>query len=316
LESFLKLLAIPLLFFQYMRSPRGQPVLLAFVGSVALLMAVSWLIHFFPQLPIHRKDFGVPAHDRILLSEVFVICAFCLAPLVIDAWQAGARWRALMFATLIGAWLLNVVYVTTARSAVVVILALALALGWRHATWRGIRVACIVAFVLGMSAWSLSHQIRERIGGIATEIGATLPSGDYTSAYSRVMFWIQSVELIRERPILGHGTGSIRAAFRRVAPDPVSAASNPHNQIFATGIQLGAVGIAALLALWLAHLLVFRGHGLVCWFGLVMVVQNIVASLFNSHLFDFGQGWFYVFGVGVLGGIAMREPTLAVPPEA
>src|SRR6185295_18517719 len=82
------------------------------------------------QLPIHRKDFGVPAHDRILLSEVFVICAFCLAPLVIDAWQAGARWRALMFATLIGAWLLNVVYVTTARSAVVVMLALALALGW------------------------------------------------------------------------------------------------------------------------------------------------------------------------------------------
>ncbi|MGZ8372511.1 MAG: O-antigen ligase family protein, partial [Rhodoplanes sp.] len=38
----------------------------------------------------------------------------------------------------------------------------------------------------------------------------------------------------------------------------------------------------------------------------VVVVQNIVSSLFNSHLFDFTQGWTYVFGVGVLGGLVMR----------
>jgi O-antigen ligase len=43
-----------------------------------------------------------------------------------------------------------------------------------------------------------------------------------------------------------------------------------------------------------------------------VVAQNIVSSLFNSHLFDFNQGWFYVFGVGVLGGTVLnlraREP--------
>jgi len=36
-------------------------------------------------------------------------------------------------------------------------------------------------------------------------------------------------------------------------------------------------------------------------------VQNIVSCLFNSHLFDFTQGWLYVFGVGVTGGMALRE---------
>ncbi len=41
---------------------------------------------------------------------------------------------------------------------------------------------------------------------------------------------------------------------------------------------------------------------LVAWFGLVVVVQNIIGSLFNSHLFDFTQGWAYVFGVGVAAG--------------
>ena len=49
------------------------------------------------------------------------------------------------------------------------------------------------------------------------------------------------------------------------------------------------------------------GPGLVAWFVLVIVLQNVISSLFNSHLFDFFHGWFYVFGVGVLGGMALRR---------
>jgi hypothetical protein len=45
---------------------------------------------------------------------------------------------------------------------------------------------------------------------------------------------------------------------------------------------------------------------LIAWIGLVIVVQNIVGSLFNSHLFDFAQGWSYVIGVGVAGGAVSR----------
>jgi O-antigen ligase len=33
----------------------------------------------------------------------------------------------------------------------------------------------------------------------------------------------------------------------------------------------------------------------------------VVSSLFNSHLFDFTQGWIYVFGVGVAGGMILRR---------
>jgi hypothetical protein len=67
------------------------------------------------------------------------------------------------------------------------------------------------------------------------------------------------------------------------------------------------------LAMWIAHLLLFRGDGLVSWIGLVAVVQNVVGSLFNSHLSDFTQGWIYVFAVGALGGMVLRQ---AAPPQA
>ena len=39
----------------------------------------------------------------------------------------------------------------------------------------------------------------------------------------------------------------------------------------------------------------------------MVVTQNIVTSLFNSHLFDFTAGWTYVFGVGVAGGMVLRQ---------
>jgi len=58
--------------------------------------------------------------------------------------------------------------------------------------------------------------------------------------------------------------------------------------------------------MWLVHLLLFRGDDLASWIGLLVVVQNVVSSLFNSHLFDFHEGWMYVLGVGVAGGMVAR----------
>ncbi len=66
-------------------------------------------------------------------------------------------------------------------------------------------------------------------------------------------------------------------------PAPRAATTNPHNQTFAVAIQLGLIGAAVLWAMWIAHLLLFRGGGLAAWIGLLVVVQNIVGSLFNSY---------------------------------
>jgi hypothetical protein len=53
----------------------------------------------------------------------------------------------------------------------------------------------------------------------------------------------------------------------------------------------------------------FRGTSLSSWIGLLVVVQNVVSSLLNSHLFDFHEGWMYVLGVGVAGGAALKMRT-------
>ena len=82
---------------------------------------------------------------------------------------------------------------------------------------------------------------------------------------------------------------------------------NPHNQTLNVAVQWGVIGIVALYAMWLLHLSLFRGEGLAAWIGLMVVAQNILSSLFNSHISDFHEGWMYVLGVGVAGGMVLAE---------
>ena len=55
------------------------------------------------------------------------------------------------------------------------------------------------------------------------------------------------------------------------------------------------VGIAVVVAVVVSFADI-SGDGLVTWIGLLVVVQNFLTSLFNSHLFDFHEGWMYVLG--------------------
>jgi O-antigen ligase len=131
-----------------------------------------------------------------------------------------------------------------------------------------------------------------------------------TSIGLRLEFWQKSLRFISEAPIIGHGTGSLRGLFQRAAtgysdPSKGDIISNPHNQTLNVAVQWGVIGVVLLYAMWLVHLLLFRGEGFVAWLGILVVVQNIFTSLFNSHLFDFHEGWMYVFGVGVAGGMTL-----------
>ena len=115
-------------------------------------------------------------------------------------------------------------------------------------------------------------------------------------------------------------TGRARCAgsssgLQQVIPIPPNGdiISNPHNQTLNVAVQWGTIGVVLLYAMWLVHLLLFRGEGLVAWIGLLVVVQNIFTSLFNSHLFDFHEGWMYVLGVGVAGGMTLAARQRGLP---
>jgi hypothetical protein len=59
--------------------------------------------------------------------------------------------------------------------------------------------------------------------------------------------------------------------------------------------------------MWWQHYRLFRPGSLIAWFGVLVVAQNAISSLLNSHLFDFAEGWIYVVGVGVAGGAMLKS---------
>ena len=173
------------------------------------------------------------------------------------------------------------------------------------------RAAVIVAL------WATSQNLRQRITVISQEVGEHVATGADTSSGARLDFWRYSLRIVSEAPVLGHGTGTIADEFRRHASgSAVITATNPHSQVFTVAIQLGAVGLVILSAMWAVHWLMFTAPGLSAWFGLMVVTQSIISCQFNSHLLDFTQGWLYVFGVGVFGGAVRGRKAERMPGEA
>jgi O-antigen ligase len=309
-SPFAKLLVIPLLFIHFQKSERGLWVFGAFLISCALLLAASLiLVTWHRPFGLRLDTDGIPVKDRIVQSGEFVLCAFGAIYLALDFYRSGRRVLALVLAALAGAFLANVLYIAASRTALVVIPFLLLLLGFRWFGTKGTLALGAGSAALGAIIWISSPYLQERVIGVSKEIHAYEADREVTSSGLRIDYWTKAIGFIKEAPVIGHGTGTIRQLYEKASADLSRdwQTANPHNQTLAVGIQLGIVGILALWALWLSHFLLFRREaGLAAWIGEVVVVQNIVSSLFNSHLIDFTQGWIYVFGVGVAGGMILR----------
>ena len=312
LDSFHKLLVIPLLLIHFRRSERGSWVMIGFLVSCSALLALSWTLLLFPKIPWPIKySVGVPVKDYVAQSAIFTVCIAILIDLALGAWRKTRADIAFVYMLLAVVFLANIFFIAVSRTALFFLPILFLLFGLKRFEWKG-TLGLLVAFVVLIAvAWPFSGFLQQRVGSILQELQIYRTENVRTPIGERLEFWKKSLGFIADAPVIGHGTGTIREQFRRVATgeEGVTAlvAANPHNQTLAVAIQLGFVGTAVLFAMWIAHLLLFRGEGLAAWIGLVVVAQNIVGSLFNSHLFDFTHGWGYVIGVGIAGGIMLRN---------
>jgi hypothetical protein len=316
LDGFLKLVFVPFLLAHFRHSERGTWVILAFLGASIVLLVVSWGLALTPGLSWRGKVVGVPVKDYVSQSGAFLLCAFALLGYALNLWRSGQRQLAAVVAILAAAFVGNIAYVETSRTTLVVGAVLALLFGFWNFGWKGVLGAAVVGGLLAGAFWASSAYLRDRVTHAIEEVRLYRTEHAALSSGLRLEFWSKSIDAVVKSPVIGNGTGSI--------PEMLSAAEagadtsfntvNPHNQIFVVAVQLGLIGTTVLLAMWMAHLALFRGEGLVSWIGLVAVVQLVCSSFFNSHLSDFTQGWTYVLAVGVLGGMVQRQTAAASLP--
>jgi O-antigen ligase len=318
-----KLLVLPLLFYHFQRSSRGVWVFIAFLASCTLLMVVSWAVAFEPNLTLKPETVarGIFVKNYIDQSQEFALCAVALAYPIMMSLRAGRTRLALLLTAIALSLLANMMFVVVSRTALVTMPIMLAVFALLHLKWRTNLALFCAAVAVSVLAWAASPQLQWTTTTFLRDYQIYKELNQPTSIGVRLEFWQKSLRFIAEAPVIGHGTGSTRGLFEQAATGPKVLAGgqvvgNPHNQTLYVAIQWGVLGVVVLYATWWLHLLLFRGEGLAAWIGLMVVVQNIFTSLFNSHLFDFHQGWMYVLGVGVAGGMvlgARRDSGAAAP---
>jgi O-antigen ligase len=313
-----KLVLIPPLLYHFSRSERGFQVCAAFLVSCALLAVYSWIVLLDPALKLTATaSAGVPVKNYIDQSQEFTLCAFALALPALSFWRGGSVTATAACLALIALFVTNMVFVAAARTALLCIPVLLVLFAWRHLSRRAALLLLAGALAASALAWAASPYLRQRVTDVAVEYQHGREDISRASTAQRLTYWRKAAASFAEAPLFGHGTGSIKRQFERAATSESSLdaeiVSNPHNQTLHTAVQWGLVGVILLYALWIAHLRLFTGEGLAAWIGLVVIVQNITSSLLNSHLVDFHEGWIYVLGVGVAGGMASKARAASRP---
>jgi len=309
LDPVAKLLAIPFLLYHYGRSQRGHWVFLAFLCSCVVLLLASWTVLVVPEWRMtHALIAGVPIKNSIDQSQEFALCIFALAYLVAEQLPQRHFASAAFCAALVIGFYANLMFVVTARTALIYVPVLLVLFAVRYLSRPAGAILCAAVVAITAMVWFASPYLRLRVENVSTEYQEYRDTKRATSTGQRLEWWHRSVDFIREAPLLGNGTGATRELFDRDASGRTGtwaeSIGNPHNQTLNVAIQWGAVGCLVLYAMWYFHLMLFWGSTrLAAWIGLIVVVQNVTSSIFNSHLFDFDEGWIYVLGVGVAGGI-------------
>jgi len=152
-----------------------------------------------------------------------------------------------------------------------------------------------ILFFIVESFWQLKNHRKTILGiGIFTLLGLIfiLYNSNFKRDFNptqlhdkRVVIWSSSIKLMKEKPILGYGTGNqkqvLKNKLNQVHPELAEEHHNrqyndPHNQFFADTLQLGIMGGFAILA-WLIYLISvsFKYKNSLLFYLILNIIVNI-----------------------------------------
>ena len=305
-----KLLLIPLVMATAFTPRQALQVGYGLLAACVILLALSWASFLWPTGPwTWFKSPGVPVKDNAVQSGCFALCAFALAVGAMHVWGADRR-RAVAMIVLALLFFADVFLIYLSKTGAIMAAAL-LALFLIHAGgWRRAAIVAASAILVIGVALLASPQAQRRIAEIGTDISAnqgTSGGVETLSTGARLDFWNKAAGFVKQAPLTGHGTGSIKPLYQGLEatrPSPYGEATpDPHNQTLHVVLQVGLIGGVLLWAMWFAHARLFFARNIASIFGQAIVLQNVIGGLFNSHISAVTQGMLYCLAVGLLGAV-------------
>jgi len=282
----------------------------ALVAFLVLAALVSFALRLLPTPMGIDNEPGVILRNHATQGMAFVAGTVLAAML---AWgrPATARMRQALLAAM-ALFVANIALISTGRSAHLALLVAGALFAFSLLRGRRRWTALVLIPVLGAVLLASSSMVRERFTTAYGELDTVMTSPWETSTGLRIVIWTTTVELIRQRPLLGYGVGGLPPAYaalvhQRYTGWQAAEAKDTHNQYLHVMVEAGIPGVLAFLAFIVA---VVRQRAAAPYRGaaLALFAAWLVTSLFNSHFQTFAEAHLIgiVLGVLLAGGAAAQ----------
>jgi len=311
----LLVLAIPLFGNTHVR----HSALWGFLSAMLFMLTLSYLSWFSLLPPIEYLHVapGNPLviQNRIAYGFFMTIAAFLFT---VHAYVVPVGLRKWILAMLAVLAIINLFMVNN-KTAYILMLALGgyfLISQWR---WRGAGVFCLAVALLAVVTYvHPTSALHQRVVVAVQQFKQWQPEkADLSSVGQRLEFYRYSLKIVRNHPFFGVGVGGFAEAYAKQVKNPdMELTDNPHDEYLLIAVQMGLIGLAALLylfyTLWrLAPLLptqteVIMARGVVLAFA--------VGCLFNSFLTDYDEGVFFIWIIALLFSRLYPDIVKITPP--
>ena len=280
---------------------------LAFAFALALTLVLSCLAwagliaHNF--LVIGDRSNPVVFKQYLTQSVMMAFGALLFAQLARTAQSVWHRYGWWMLAVLAFA---NVALMLQGRTGQLILVALLLYFAYSVWQRRGVIAATLgVLAAIGMVSLG-TGEVSGRYSQALDEWKNWQPAQaaqTFDSIGMRLEFYRNSLEITREHPLIGTGTGSFSKVYAdHVAGTAMAPTENPHNEYLNIAIQLGVIGVLVLLYMfyceWRYAAMLPEAYERHLARGLVITFA--IGCLFNSLLMDHAEGLWFAWTTGLL----------------
>jgi O-antigen ligase len=285
-----------------------RAVIGAFIASLTLLLLISYGI--FAGLPfLPEPD---PAQGAVFrrnhITHGFLMAWLAIAGAIIAATTSRSWLRAAAVLVIVLA-LVNGLAMTYARTGYLIFAALLLWLLAKRFGAKGMIAALAIIVATATVSYVAVPSVQNRVDQTFSETQHFAQGDLLSSTGIRLHYYRRGVQIFRDHPWIGAGTGSWPIEYeRRSANDPlplrhISGMGNPHSEYLLTAVQWGALGLllhlAALIGLLRAAARLPTRRA---WLARGTVVAFAVGSLFNSFFWDATEGHALVLTLAALYG--------------
>jgi len=236
---------------------------LAFLLAIELSVIISFLI-WFEVIPLTKNLDGVPmllhatltnpipfmshiSYNPILCIAIYIVfhqimfntslslfkrsaCSFFALTMTINMFITGGRAGHVMFFAMLGILFIQSLMAKKYKSVILIL---------------------ILIPGIFFTAYQTSHSFPTRVDDTISSIINYSPNS-VTALGNRITYWVNTLELIQENPIIGVGTGDFPDEYLKIhinnSATPTT--KNPHNMYLLVQAQLGIFGLISLLSIF------------------------------------------------------------------